>query len=270
VGIETIIGGGLALGGALLNKKSSDKAVSAQQQSSDAATAEARREYDITRQDQLNLLTQQRADQQPWLDAGHNALTQLASGTGAGGQFTKTFTGADLASDPGYQFRLDQGNQAIERSAAARGGLLSGAAAKALTRYSQGVASDEYGNAYNRFNNDQSTQYNRLASLAGVGQAATNQVGQAGQNAYGTIANAGQNTSNAAQNNLTGAGNARASGYVAGANALTGAIGQGVNWYQNNQLLNQLGGGGTSKLFSGASYGSLKDLAGFDMSFGSL
>jgi hypothetical protein len=259
MGIETLIGGGLALGGALLNKKSSDKAVGAQQQASGDATAEARRQYDITRQDQLNLLTQQRADQAPWLQAGQNALTQIAAGTQPGGQYAKTFTGADLASDPGYQFRLDQGNQAIERSAAARGGLLSGAAAKALTKYSQGVASDEYSNAYNRFNNDQSTQYNRLASLAGVGQAATNQVGQAGQNAYGTIASAGQNTSNAIQNNLTGAGNARASGYVAGANALTGAIGQGVNWYQNNQLLNKLGGGNTSSIFGGAQYATLGD-----------
>ena len=83
-------------------------------------------------------------------------------------------------------------------------------------------------------------------------------MGQAGQNAYGTIASAGQNTSNAIQNNLTGDGNARASGYVAGANALTGAIGQGVNWYQNNQLLSKLGGN-SSSLFGGSQYATLGD-----------
>jgi len=238
-GVAAAIVGSAVVGG-VTSSVMSNKASKAQQQAAGSANAEAAREYDITRQDQLNLLTQQRADQQPWLDAGRNALTQLVSGTAAGGQFTKTFTGADLASDPGYQFRLQQGQQGVKRSAAAQGGLLSGAALKAMARFSQGLASDEYGAAYNRFNNDQSTQYNRLASLAGVGQQATNQVGQASQNAYGTIANAGMNTSNAIQNNLTGAGNARASGYVGVGNAINNGLGQAYNGYQQNQLLGLL------------------------------
>lgn len=102
-----------------------------------------------------------------------------------------------LTSDPGYQFRMDQGQKAIERSAAARGGLFSGGTGKALQQYSQGLASQEYGNAFNR-----------LASLAGIGQSAT-----------GQQVNANQNQAVALSDLTTQAGNARASGYVGAANA---------------------------------------------------
>jgi hypothetical protein len=217
-----------------------NSAANKQSKSADSANRESARQADQTRADQLAMLQQQRIDQAPWLAAGKDALAQLAAGTQAGGQFLQNFKASDFQEDPGYQFRLNQGTQAIERSAAARGGLLSGAAAKALTRYSQGVASDEYNNAYNRFNNNQSNQFNRLASLAGVGQAATNQMGQASQNAYGTIASSGQNASNSIQNNLIGAGNARASAYVGTANAITNGIGQYMGYSQNNQLMSQL------------------------------
>jgi hypothetical protein len=215
-------------------------AANKQSSSANAANGEAGRQYDLTRTDQLALLERQRADQAPWLDAGKNALAQLTAGTQAGGEFNRSFTMDDFQADPGYQFRLDQGTQAIERSAAARGGLLSGAAAKALTRYSQGVASDEFGNAFNRFTTEKTNGFNRLASLAGVGQTAANNIGQAGQSAYGTIANAGQNASSQIQNNLTGAGNARASAYTGTANAINNGIGQYMNYQQGNQLLGML------------------------------
>lgn len=232
---------GSAVVGATASSIASSKASKAQQQGARDASAEAARQNDQTRQDQLNLLTQQRADQAPWLDAGKNALAQLVAGMQPGGQFTiQPYTGTDLLSDPGYQFRQQQGQQAIERSAAAHGGLLSGAAAKALERFSQGVASEEFNNGYNRTRSDQAAGYNRLASLAGVGQQATNQIGQASQNAYGTIANAGMNTSNGIQNNITGAANARASGYVGVGNAINNGLSQAYNGYQQNQLMGVL------------------------------
>lgn len=242
MGIETALlaGAGASLVGSVIGKKASDKAVNAQTQASDAATAEARRQYDLTRSDQLSLLEQQRADQAPWLSAGKNALAQLASGTAAGGSLVKPFSLADFAADPGYGFRVSEGEKGIQRAASARNGLYSGATLKALARFNQDTASNEYGNAYNRYNNDQNNQFSRLASLAGLGQTATNQVGQAGQSAYGTIASAGQNTSNNVSQNLLGAGNARASGYVGGANAITNGITQGLNFYQNQNLLSRL------------------------------
>ena len=231
---------GAVVAGSAINAYSSGKASDAQQQAAGNASAETAREYDQTRQDQLDLLKQQREDQAPWLSAGKVALAQLASGTGAGGSLIKPFSLADFQADPGYQFRLDQGTQGIQRATSARGGLYSGATLKALARFNQNTASDEYGNAYNRYNTDQSSQFNRLASIAGLGQTATNQVGQAGQSAYGTIANAGMNASNNISQNMIGAGNARASGYVGGANALTNGLSQYLNYNQNQNLLNSL------------------------------
>jgi hypothetical protein len=231
---------GAVVAGSAINAYSSNKASSAQQQSAGEANAESAREYDQTRQDQLDLLKQQREDQAPWLAAGKNALSQLASGTGTGGSFIKPFSLADFQADPGYGFRLSEGEKGIQRAASARGGLYSGATLKALARFNQNTASDEYGNAYNRYNSDQSNQFNRLASMAGLGQTATNQVGQAGQSAYGTIANAGMNASNNISNNLIGAGNARASGYIGGANAINNGISQYLNYNQNQNLLSRV------------------------------
>lgn len=154
--------------------------------------------------------------------------SQTTGGMGAG-DLTRKFTLADYQQDPGYQFRLDQGSQALERSAAARGGLLSGGTLKDLTGYQQGMASQEYGNAYGRFNQDQSNRFARLATLAGFGSAAGN-----------VTANAGQNTANNIGSNMIGAGNAQAAGYVGGANAVNNSISQGLSSYNNTQLLNKL------------------------------
>ena len=154
--------------------------------------------------------------QEPWRQAGINALNKL--GTGFTGQ-------VDLTQDPGYAFRLSEGQKALERSAAARGGLQSGSALKAAQRFGQDYGSQEYQNAFNRA----LTQYNTTAGLAGIGQTATNAMtGAAGQ--YGAAAN------EAAQN----IGNARASGYVGGANALSSALGTGTNLYMQNQWMNRL------------------------------
>ena len=228
------------VGGAVIGAVASNKTANKQAGAINSANDETSREYDQTRQDQLDLLKQQRADQAPWLDAGKASLAQLAAGTGTGGDLVRPFSLSDFQADPGYGFRVSEGEKGIQRAASARGGLYSGATLKALARFNQDTASGEYNNAYNRYNSDQSTQFNRLASIAGLGQTATNQVGQAGQNAYGTIASAGQNASNNISNNLIGAGNARASGYVGGANAISNGIGQYMNYNQGQNLLSAL------------------------------
>jgi hypothetical protein len=146
---------------------------------------------------------------------------------------------------PGYEFRKAEGAKGAENSAAARGGLLSGAALKAMERYGQDFASNEYGNwfnqsntdrnfisgqgdaAYNRYNNNNTQRYNRLAGVSGTGQQATNFVNTAGAN-----------YANQAGQNITGAGNAQAAGIVGQANALSGGLSGAYNSYQNNQLMN--------------------------------
>lgn len=146
------------------------------------------------------------------------------------GSLTKPFSLADYQADPGYAFRINEGYKGLNRSAAAAGGLQSGAALKAATRYGQEMGSQEYGNAYNRFNANQTTQYNRLSNLAGMGQTAN----QANQSAGQSYANnsAGQNyanqvgnyamTNGANQGNAAlSAGDARASGYSGIGNSLS-------------------------------------------------
>lgn len=83
--------------------------------------------------------------------------------------------------DAGYQFRLEEGQKALERQLAAQGKTFSPEAAKALADYNQGMASQEYNTAYNRYNLDQGNIYNRLAGMAGMGQQQVAQLDTAGQ-----------------------------------------------------------------------------------------
>ena len=199
----------LAIGGsALLGARASSKAANTQAAAADRATELQERMFNK----QVEL-------QEPWRQAGVNALAKLQSGD------------IGMYQDPSYKFRLNEGLKALDRQAAARGGLISGGALKAAQRYGQDVASQEYGNIWNR-----------LAGVAGVGQTATNQLaGQAGQ--YG--ANVG--------GLMTDAARARASGYVGGASTMAGGLNQYLNYtnqQQQNQFQNQLlaklmGAGGT-------------------------
>lgn len=160
------------------------------------------------------------------LDAANQGAGQGGQGGGDFGSLMRRFSMADFEADPGYAFRMKEGLAGVESGAAARGGLLSGAALKAVQKYGQGLASQEYGNAYNRFTADQTNQYNRLAGLVNTGQGATNQVSNAAAN-FGQQAGA----------NAIGAGNAIASGQIGGANALVGGINGAYNNIQNNKLM---------------------------------
>lgn len=145
-------------------------------------------------------------------------------------------TAATEQNDPGYQFRLQQGQQALQNSAAAQGGLLSGNTGQALEQYAQNYASNEYSNVYNRalteyqqryniFQGNQANTFNRLAALAGVGQTTASQLGQLGQQGSANIANINASTGQQVGNSLQNAGAATASGYAGIANSLNGGIG---------------------------------------------
>lgn len=174
-------------------------ALNAQQASTDRAVGEQRRQYDQTR-----------ADNEPWRTTGEKYLGELDNSMG---DLNRTFTMSDFQADPGYQFRMSEGQKALERSASAKGRLNSGATMKALTRYGQDFASNEFNNAYNRFTNDQTNRFNRLSSLSGLGQVANQNNQQSGMNATNNISNL-----------YTDMGNARASGMVAGDNRRAGLL----------------------------------------------
>ena len=150
-------------------------------------------------------------------------------------ELTRKFGADDLVKDPGYDFRMKEGQKALERSASARGSLMSGGTLKGLERYSQDYASGEYTNAYNRFNNDQSNRFNRLSALAGGGQVANQQMG-----------NAGMNYANNAGANMIGAANAQGAAQIANAgawgDALSG-IGKTVGQGWMSQWSDQQGAG---------------------------
>lgn len=215
---------GASVGSSLIGADAAGDAADTQAAASDRATQLQKQMFDK----QVEL-------QAPFREAGltaNNRLMQLlglSAGGDGNGSLMQRFGADQFQADPGYQFRMDEGMRGVEGSAAARGGLLSGAAMKAIQKYGQGLASQEYGNAYQRFNADQTNQYNRLAGIVNTGQGATNQLTNAA-GAFGQQAGA----------NTIGAGNAQAAGIVGGANALAGGINQGLNWYNQNELLKQI------------------------------
>lgn len=198
---------------------------------------------------------------QPLASNGYGSLMQ-----GFNQQFQAP-TAATEQNDPGYQFRLNQGMQALQNSAAARGGLLSGNTGQALEDFAQNDASNEYGNVYNRalgqyqqnyniYNQNQANQFNRLAALSGVGQTAAGQLNSAGasanqaaQQAAGNVGNISMTAGQQIGQQMNNAGAATASGYVGQANALGGALQGATGSLGNSLLLSQLlgsSGGGAS------------------------
>lgn len=190
-------------------KKAAQGAANAAADANQLAIREQQRQFDLTRE-----------DMQPWLQAGQSALGQMqALNSGDFSSFTQS---------PDYQFAYDQGLQALDRSAAAGGMLTSGGADADRIAFGQGLATQNYGN-----------YYNRLAGLAGAGQNAAGGLGQFGANAASNIGNLQQAT-----------GQARASSYMqradTNAQLATGIGGLFNDWYQNNSARN---GGGTGWYF---------------------
>jgi hypothetical protein len=215
--VSATIGAVSTVGGAAISSRGASKAARAQTQAADQA-ARVQREI-FEKQTEL---------QEPFRQAGMTAQNELLRMLGLGGEPGTPGYGAigapvtieQMQRDPGFAFRLAEGEKALERMQAARGQLLGGGAIKAGVRYGQEMGSQEYMNAFNRAQALMGTRLGALGSLYGAGQAAAQQVGQqAGQ--YGT--NVG--------NLMVGAGQARASGYLGQANALSQALGQGAGLY---------------------------------------
>lgn len=167
------------------------------------------------------IFQEQKALQEPWRAAGVEALNKLRSPEM---QFTP-FSADKFQADPGYAFRLSEGMKSLDRTAAARGGLLSGSTLKGAQRYGQDLASQEYQNAYNRYNTDYNMKLGPLQTLAGYGQGATNNLAGA-TNTYG--ANQAENIANR--------GNIGASSYL----NVTDALARGASQYLRNESDNAL------------------------------
>lgn len=114
---------------------------------------------------------------------------------------------------PGYEFRVEEGVRALDRSAAARGNLGSGGYTRDLVNFGQGIAATEF-----------DKYADRLAGLATTGQASSAQTAAAGMQSSAQVGNALISGAQLQGNALMNAATARASGYAGGANSVTGGL----------------------------------------------
>ncbi len=175
-----LIGGSMAASGA---KSAASTAAAASDRASEVQRDIFERQVELSR---------------PYREAGELALNKLIP---LATEYTP-FGMEQFQADPGYGFRLAEGQRALERSAAARGNLLSGSMLKGIQRYGQDLGSQEYMNAFNRYQTERQARLNPLQSLANVGQTSAQTLGQAGQN-YAT------NVGNLMMGSAEAAGNAR-------------------------------------------------------------
>jgi len=215
------------VGSALIGSSASKSAANTQAGAARDATAAQERMFE--RQVEL---------QEPFREAGMAGQNRLLQLLGLGedkkakdfGKYASAEFGMNkFQADPGYAFRVSEGMKALDRTAAARGGLISGAALRGATRYGQEMGSQEFQNAFNRYQTERTNTLNPFQSLAGVAQSSANTL----TGAAGTL---GQNIGS----NIIGAGNAAAAGQVGSANAIAQGVGQGINFYQGQQYLNRL------------------------------
>lgn len=207
---------GSAVVGAVVSSDASRKASNTQADAADRAAALANDQAAQTREDNM-----------PALEARNASLAKMRemlgiSGTGAG-TMSSALTARQVQAEPGYQFGLDQGQQAMQRQANARGMLNSGNALLAASRYGNDYATTKYGDSWNRLQGERTNSFNRLASVAGLGQTGASQIGQSGQTAALT-----------AGNNMMSAANAQAAGGLAQANTWANTGNQLAGWYANS------------------------------------
>lgn len=174
----------------------------------------------------------------PAVQPAAGAANPAAAGGPGYGALMHDFGTADFQADPGYAFRQSEQEKALQRARSASSSLGSGAYVKDALRYSGNLASQEFGNANARYNANRGFKLNALQALSGTGQSATNQQGAAA-GAFGQQIGS----------NIIGAGNAQAAGQVGAANALNGAIGQGISLYSQNQMLQRF------PFYGGSPYG---------------
>jgi hypothetical protein len=241
-----VIGGTAIVGGAYMASQAAKSAANTQAEAAGRATAA-----------QQQALQEQQALNKPFYDVGVGAVNKLA------GRGEYTPTAFNFQADPGYAFTLDQGLKAMNATAAARGGLISGNALTAGQKYGQGIGSTYYQQAFNNYlaGNAQNLQaYNANTAnqqyLANLGQSSAN-----------NQANALGNFGAASAANTIGAGNAQAAGQIGQANAYTNAITQGIGAYQTNRLYDMIGNQNRSTYGSNSSLAS-EPYAGYNAEIG--
>ena len=223
---------------AFLEHQAATKAEQAQRRGIEAARGDLGTQYDISK-----------GYFQPYYQTGTAASNRLAALLGVGpdtgaqgyGDLIRQFSMQDYQQDPGYQFRLQEGLKQLRRGAAARGGMLSGTTLAGTQKYAQGLASQEYGGAYDRYRQRQLDIYNMLAGQQGVGYRAASDLGNLSSEYGANLANLAM-----------GKGNVEAKGVLGKYGAITNYLAQ--NEEEGKQAIGAMtgipfggGGGGSSR-----------------------
>lgn len=164
---------------------------------------------------QWQMYQQQRADLQPWREAGTKSLEKMQ-----GDDYMKDFSMADFQADPGYAFRMAEGQKALERSASARGNMFGGAQAKALTKYGQDMGAQEYQASYDRFNADRDRRFGRLNTMS-----------SGGMQAAGGMSAAAKGYGDTMTSNYIGMANAEGAAKIGASNQAAGMFGQAAGMF---------------------------------------
>lgn len=178
-------------------------------------------------------------------ELGNATQYQDPAGSGFGDSpLTRKFTMGDFYADPvtqaGLQFGLDEGTKGLNRMAAARGSLNSGAALKDLTRFGTDYAGTKANESYGRFTNDQNQLYNKLAAVSGSGQVAQQNTSSLGAQ---TATNVG--------NLISAQGNARGAASIAQGNAFSNGFNTVGNLWNQQNMVNQLTNSGAGNGYFG-------------------
>lgn len=198
------------IGSSLISSNSSSNAANTQANAANQAT-----------QAQLQMFNQTQQNLKPFLQGGTNSLAALMSylGIGPNGSFNPNapgvapFSAQQFQASPGYAWQKQQGIDAIQNSAAAKGGVTGGNTLKALDQFGTGLANQDYYNAMNAYLTQQGNVFNRLYDLTGTGA-----------NAAASLGGFAQNTGQSIGSNIIGAGNALAAGQIGQGNAMSGGL----------------------------------------------
>lgn len=246
---------GVGLAGSVASGAMGMEGADAQASAAEQAQELQAQEQEQALQFQEQEFNTQQANEAPFLKAGQGAVSQLSDLLSTPGQglltpWNQTFQAPTLEQAeqaPGYQFQLQQGEQALQNSASAQGELLDPNAARAEAGYAENLAQNDYQNvynnaftqyqtAYNTFQQNQANQFNRLAALSGVGQTATQQLGTEGQQAASNVGNIMLTGGEQQGQDIQNAAAATASGYT----SLGNSINSGVNGISSDLLMSKL------------------------------
>ena len=275
--IAMLGGTAASIGSGILGQRAASQASGAQSNAAMMSALIQAQQAQAAREQQERMFNKSVELQEPFRQGGVGATNRLADlygtsgNTGAAGygSYAEMPSINQLQMDPGYQFRFDQGMRGVNASAAARAGLQSGAALKAATGFGQGMATQEYQNAYNRFMANRAQAAEAMSGLAGrgagVAQGLGNQAVSTGANIANTMLGAGQ----ALGQGLENAGQARASGYMGGATALGQALQAPAQNYLAYSMMNRFAPQRAASIggAAGYSFGAPTMSAGFAPGF---